>query len=383
MKILFIAPLDSIHSKRWIEFFSRREDMEVRVLCFGKQVLSVDKAVVHVLGEESVSGKTLKGLFTSVRRLGPRRLLLRELVGNFQPDVVHIHWIYAPAYWAARQFGAPIVSTAWGSDVLIHTRNSFLQRRAVRRTLKASTWVTCDAVHVKERMVSFGAKPEKIKIIYFGTNCEEYTPVNRDPGLASTLGWGRSDPIVVSLRALKPIYDVETLIRAIPLVAEKAPQARFVIVGDGEQRDYLKQLSKELGVEKITHFAGRLSDEDMRRYAASAAVYVSTSTSDAGIAASTAEAMASGVPVVITDFGNNADWLDNEKAGRLFPLRNPDALAGRITELLEDEGLRKRMGEAGRSIILERNSYHREMGRVLELYRNLRNSGPSRDCGER
>jgi hypothetical protein len=55
LKILFIAPLDSIHSKRWIEFFSRREDTEVQVLCFGKQVLPVDNAVVHALGEESVS----------------------------------------------------------------------------------------------------------------------------------------------------------------------------------------------------------------------------------------------------------------------------------------------------------------------------------------
>jgi glycosyltransferase involved in cell wall biosynthesis len=371
LKILFIAPLDSIHSKRWIEFFSRREDTEVQVLCFGKQVLPVDNAVVHALGEESVSGKTLKGFVTSLRRLSRRRRLLRELVQSCRPDVVHIHWIYAPAYWAARRFDAPIISTAWGSDVLIHTRNSFLQRRAVRQTLRASTWVTCDAVHVKERMVSFGANPEKVKIIYFGTNCEEYSPANRDSGLASALGWGRSDQIVVSLRALKPIYDVETLIRAIPPVAEKIPQARFVIVGDGEQRNYLQQLSKELGVEKITHFACRLSDEDMRRYVASADVYVSTSTSDAGIAASTAEAMASGVPVVITDFGNNAAWLDSECAGRLFPIRDAAALAARISDLLKDEGLRKQMGEAGRSIILERNSYHREMERVLELYRGL------------
>ena len=371
MRILFIAPLESIHSKRWIEFFSRREDMEVQVLCLGRQLLPVENAVVHVLGEESVSKKTVKGLLTSVRRLGPRRRLLRKLTRDFRPDIVHIHWIYAPAYWAARKFHAPIISTAWGSDVLIHTCGSFLQSRAVRRTLFASTWITCDAEHVKERMASFGADPEKIKIIHFGTNCEEYSPANRDPGLAADLGWGRPARLIMSLRALKPIYDVETLVRAVPLVLAQAPEARFVIVGDGEQKAHLQQLCGELGIDKAVHFAGRLSDEDMRRYVASADVYVSTSTSDAGIAASTAEAMASGVPVVITDFGNNADWLDRETAGRLFPIRDHAALAGRITELLADEELRKRMGESGRTIILERNSYHREMGRVLELYRSV------------
>ena len=80
--------------------------------------------------------------------------------------------------------------------------------------------------------------------------------------------------------------------------------------------------------------------------------------------------MASGVPVVITDFGNNGEWLDSETAGRLFPLRDPAALADRLIELVGDAGLRRKMGEAGRKIILERNSYHREMERVLELYRS-------------
>ncbi len=375
MKILFIAHLSSIHSKRWIEFFSRRDDMEVQVLCFGKQTLPIDNAIVHALGEETAPWKSLKGIIQRLKAQASRRRMVRQLKTGFRPDIVHIHWFDAPAIWAARRFRVPIVATAWGSDVLVETRSSHLQRWAVIRTLRISDCITCDAIHLKERMIALGGKADKIKIIYFGTNCEDYSPAKRDTGLASQLGWGGSDPIVISLRALKPIYDVETLIRAIPLISEKVPQARFLIVGGGELKPQLEKLAMDLGVERITRFAGRVSDEDMLRYVASADVYVSTSTSDAGIAASTAEAMASGLPVVITDFGNNADWLDNETAGRLFPLRDHAALAQRIIELLGDEGLRRRMGETGRKIILERNSYHREMERVLELYRSIVRQG--------
>jgi glycosyltransferase involved in cell wall biosynthesis len=371
MKILFIAFLASIHSKRWIEFFSRREDTEVRVLCFGRQAFPIERAVVHAMGEEASSRRTLTGLLSRIRLSGQRRALLKRVAREFQPDLVHIHWLCPPALRAALRFRVPIVATPWGSDVLIETNKSFLQRRAVKRTLKAARCITCDAVHLKERIIALGAAAEKIHLIYFGTNCEEYTPANRDPGLASELGWGKSDLIVISLRALNPIYDVETLIRAIPLVAQKVPRARFVIVGGGEQKEYLTSLSAELGVSPLIRFTGRLSDEDMRRYVASADVYVSTSTSDAGLAASTAEAMASGVPAAITDFGNNAEWLEQESAGRLFPLRDHAALAERLSELLADEKLRQQMGKAGRRIILEKNSYHREMDRMRELYRSL------------
>ena len=191
MKILFIAPLDSIHSKRWIEFFSRREDMEVQVLCFGKQVLPIEKATVHALGEEGASWKSFKGIIQRLKAQGFRRRMVRQLKTAFRPDIIHIHWIHAPAIWAARRFRAPIVATAWGSDVLIHTKKSLLQRRAVKETLKISKCVTCDAVHLKERMIAFGGKAEKIKLIYFGTNCEEYSPANRDPDLAVRLGWAK------------------------------------------------------------------------------------------------------------------------------------------------------------------------------------------------
>ncbi len=371
MKILFVAFLSSIHSKRWIEFFSRREDTEVQVLCIGKQKFPIEGAVVHVLGEETSTWKTLKGIIGRIRLWARSRATINRIRREFQPDLVHIHWFCPPSLRAALRFQVPIVATAWGSDVLIHPQESIRQRRAVVRILKVSKCVTCDAVHLKERMVAFGAEAEKIHLIYFGTNCEEYTPGNRDAGLGSQLGWNKSDLLVMSLRALNPIYDIETLIRAVPLVANRVPRARFVIVGDGEQKEFLKSLSDELGVSQLVRFAGRLSDADMRRYAASADVYVSTSTSDAGLAASTAEAMASGVAVVITDFGNNADWLQQESAGRLFPIRDHAALAGRIVELLEDEKLRKGMGEIGRKIILERNSYHGEMERMRELYKTL------------
>ena len=128
---------------------------------------------------------------------------------------------------------------------------------------------------------------------------------------------------------------------------------------------------QDLGVTELVRFVGRLSDADMVRFTASASIYVSTSLSDGGLAASTAEAMACAVPVVITDFGENAHWLDNSKAGCTFEMKNAAQLADKLITLLENETSQMKMGSHGRKIILERNDYYKEMSRVEMVYEQL------------
>jgi glycosyltransferase involved in cell wall biosynthesis len=100
-------------------------------------------------------------------------------------------------------------------------------------------------------------------------------------------------------------------------------------------------------------------------------VYVSTSRSDAGLAASTAEAMASGLPVVVTDSGENRVWVADGENGFIVPTQAPEMLAERILDLLRRPDVRARWGRANRQIIVERNDYVREMGRMEEIYRTL------------
>ena len=99
--------------------------------------------------------------------------------------------------------------------------------------------------------------------------------------------------------------------------------------------------------------------------------YVSTSLSDGGIAASTAEAMACGIPAVVSNSGENDRWIEDGKTGFLVPARASEMLAQRIVSLLRDGALRKVVGLAGRDVIVERNDYAGEMTKMEKLYEEV------------
>ena len=177
--------------------------------------------------------------------------------------------------------------------------------------------------------------------------------------------------MIISTRNLKLIYNIETLIHAIPEVVKKVPDVKFIIVGSGFQGEALQSLAKYLKVDKNTIFTGRVSESDIPQYYASADIYVSTSLSDAGIAASTAEAMACGLPVIVTEDPDNRDWINDGVNGFVIPVKNPDILADRIIELVKNENLRKEFGRLNREIIVERNNYNTEMGKMEKEYIRL------------
>jgi glycosyltransferase involved in cell wall biosynthesis len=176
---------------------------------------------------------------------------------------------------------------------------------------------------------------------------------------------------VISLRNFDPVYDIPSLLRAIPLVLAQRPDARFVIVGRGPLEAELKALAQSLGIMDQVRFVGFVPNVELPDYLSAMDVYVSTSLSDAGIAASTAEAMACGLPVVTTDSGENGRWIEPGSNGFLVPVSEHGALAEKLLCLIADPELRSRLGAAGRATIQERNDYQVEMAKMEALYRQI------------
>jgi len=285
---------------------------------------------------------------------------VRKLIREINPDILHAHYAKLNGTLAALSGFHPFVLTAWGSDVLIAPK--FLTRRPfIKLSLSKADLITCDAEHVKEAMIKLGASSE-IHLIRFGIDTEKFSP-NR---LAIN-----DFPVVISLRSLEPVYDVETLIRAIPLVAREFPHAKFIIVGKGSQEDYLKKLAKNLGIFDNVKFVGFLSNEEILKYLRLSDIYVSTALSDAGIASSTAEAMACQLPVVITDSGENKKWIKDSENGFIVPVKNSKILAEKIIYLIENKNVREKFGQLGRKVIQEKNDYYREMEKMENLYKSL------------
>jgi len=367
MRICYIANGGSIHTQRWVNYFAKR----------GHEVHLI--STMPTSGRGYAKGVQLHLLVRLMPRIWPvtryfSGLLwlaqVRRLVRKIKPDILHAHYITVYGCLGAVSGFHPFVVSAWGSDVLIEPRQNFFLKAITEYALKGANMVICDAEHIVEELVKQGAPQEKTELIYFGTDTSKFKPGQKSTNLKERLGILDS-AVVISLRSLKPTYNIESLLKAIPLVLEAVPEAKFIIAGDGDQRQYLENLAMSLGVLDSIRFIGMIPNDELPQYLTSSDVYVSTSLSDAGLSASTAEAMACGLPVIITDFGDNRKWVEDGVNGFIVPLRNPGALASRIIYLLRNEDERVKFGQANRRIIEETNNYETEMGKVEKIYDEL------------
>ena len=163
---------------------------------------------------------------------------------------------------------------------------------------------------------------------------------------------------------------MEMLIRAIPLVLKQAPEARFVIAGDGNQSEYLKSLVNSSGVSKNVIFLGWISQDMLPDYLALSDIYVSTSLSDS-TSISLHEAMACELAPVVTDLPANREWINDGENGFIVPVNNHQALAEKIIYLIQNKAVRERFGKENRKIIKARAEYEGQMSLAEKLYEQL------------
>ena len=366
MKICYLASADSIHTIKWIKYFYDRKH---RI-----SLISLHPFTQPEMGEvQSYVFKPfpyqLRPLTTPFNQLD-NLVRIRSLIGRIQPDIIHVQSFIHYAWLGYLSGFHPLVITAWGSDILKRPQESRSYQAQVRLAIRKADLLTCDADHIIQPMIDLGARPEKIRTIFFGVDTRKFHPERKNDQLVEKLGFS-GHPLVISLRGLSQIYDVESLVRAVPGVLKSCPSARFIIAGEGPLKSRLQELASSLGAADTVRFVGNIPNDLLPPYLASSDVYVSTSLSDAGISASTAEAMACARPVVITDFGDNRKWVEDGVSGYLVPLSDPGTLAARIIDLLNRPERRESFGKLARQVIMEKNDLYREMGKMEALYQQL------------
>lgn len=386
MKVLIVAPADSVHTVRWIE---RIEGTGIQCILFdmtskeSQQPMKVTQiyrarsdgflaSLSRFLDRFGVIGSYLSSFTRTLNDYRSLTAVIRE----HNPDLINIHWLFHHAALAASfVVGIPKVATPWGSDLLVpeykgfkHVLSRARNKLVVGLVVRSADELCCDATHMKSLLVSFGAPANTVNIIYFGTETDVFSPTKRDRNYWSQFGIQGDECVVLSNRVLADMYDIETLLESASALQNSYPKLRFVIVGSGPSESSLKSKVAELGIGSITSFTGRLGDEDFTKATASCDIYVSTSPTDGGIAASVAEAMSCQIPVIITGFGDNESWLKNQTAGLLFQSGDKRQLAECISKLASDPTLREKMGKAGRAVILAENNSKLETQKIKDMY---------------
>lgn len=296
---------------------------------------------------------------------------MKKLLEEIKPDILDAHYLTSYGIPASRLRFHPFIINIWGSDILLdHNRYGEKHADLMRKALREVDIIVCDGENTKEEIIKLGKEPGRVQLILLGVDTKKFYPQPKDTEITSSLGILDSQ-IVISLRNLEPVYDIETLIKAIPSVLSQTPDTKFIIAGEGSQRGYLEGLAKSLGIWESIRFVGMIPHDELPQYLTLADVYVSTSLSDGGVSVSTLEAMACGLPVVTTDVGDNKKWIKDGDNGFLIPTKNPSRLAERVIYLLKNLDIRGEIGVANRKAVEENFSYENEMSKMEELYKEL------------
>ena len=374
LHICFIASLDSIHTRRWIKYFSDLGYI-ISVIDYSNFSITDNKDLLQnitVYKPLKINTKS-KAIDTILRLLllPINSWKLSNIINKLKPDIVHSHYINDWSFIGAIHFDGPLVTTAWGSDILSTNLLAKISKGFKKYVMGKSTIITCDGHFIRSSIENFGVEPSKIEIINFGTDTELFNPKHRLPKHNLEL-IDKGSINIISLRNLELIYDIDSLILATPEVLKTYPKVNFIICGTGNDEKRLKLLAKSVGTDGNIKFAGAIKQKDLPTLLANADIYISTALSDAGLSASTAESMASGTAVIVTEGSDNHIWIDDGNSGYLIPHKSPGILATKIINLIENPEKRTSFGEKGRKKIVEDNNWNTEMNKMKNIYENLK-----------
>jgi len=366
LKICFLGEAKSkdVHTLKWMEYFVHRGHI-VHVISYAvpdKKIEGIEVHVIRKLVDTNIwfLDKVINMPFVLLRA--------RKIIKMIKPDLIHAHCVVSYGTLGSLLAFSPLIVTAWGSDILKRAPRNIFTKIITKHILKRADLLTCDANHMKEAIVSFGVNSKKVEIIYFGVDVEKFKPAKNKEKEKKKIGFPENTPLIISLRRLKPISDVETLIKAASQVVKKYPQTKFIIAGEGSEKENLKDMAKEMSIRENVIFIGWVDEKKILQYLKSSDIYVSTCLSDGGLASSTAEAMACALPAIITDFGDNRKWVEDGRDGFIIPPKDPEKLANKIIKLLGNKEETRRMGENARKVIETRNNYYKEMEKMENIY---------------
>ncbi len=233
---------------------------------------------------------------------------MTTIIQNEKPDIIHIQQIITASFFtirANRHFNIPVVTTAWGSDVLLTPEKGFLYKKMAQYCLIHSDYLTADAQYIGDKMQKMVEKNLKITIANFGI--EDVTDMTC-----------RKENIIYSNRLLNKLYRIDSIIYAFDrfVKKEKYSDWKLVIAGVGTEEDKLKKLVNDLHLSASVVFVGWLSREDNLKWYSKAKIWMAFPESDA-TSISLLEAMSLQCIPVITDLPATREWINNNDNGLL------------------------------------------------------------------
>jgi len=300
------------------------------------------------------------------RDLGVSRRMARE-IRDRKIQVVHAHQ-YTPFFYAA--LAKPLTGFSFRLILTEHGRHYpdtvSPIRRAVNRLILdrlADAVNACCQFSGRALSRVDGFRGNRIEVIDNGI---DWNSVATNPDRAA-LGLDPTRKYVACVARFHPVKDHKMLLRAFSSVASEVPDADLLLAGEGPDQGYLEELAQSLGIAERVKFLG--VRHDVPQVLAACDVFALTSISEAA-SLTLMEAMAAGLPSVVTDVGGNPEVVRRDVDGYLVPRGDSKACALALIRLLTDKQLAYRMGSSAKARARECFDLNRTIARYFGLYKH-------------
>ncbi len=297
------------------------------------------------------------------------RFLLAERKKGRRYDLVHCQFGQnglIGAWIKDMGFASSYIVTFHGGDILSFPRRA--GAAVYTHVYKSAAAITCGTRFIKKRLIENGCPEDKINILPMGIFPDEYYSGRN---LAEEEAKDAAQPFTaLSVGRVLPIKGFEYSIRAAANTG-----IRYIIAGEGAQKEELQRLIDSLGADERITLVGAKVDAELKALYASADVFIAPSVRAAngweeaqGLVIQ--EAQSAGLPVIASDIGGVSEGLLDGETGFLVPERDPEAIKEKLILLKENPDLRRKMGLKAREFAVSRYDLKRLAVTLIEVYRS-------------
>src|SRR6476469_6512028 len=297
-------------------------------------------------------------------------IALRKLIRTEKVDIVQTYFETSNLWGGlvAKLSGALLLSSRRDMGILRKAKHAMVYRvvnRLSDRVLAVSEEVKkfcIEADHIE---------PQRISVIYNGVDFKHIAGKESRENPFATADWAGASHIVTCLSNIRRVKGIDVLVRTAQRVCRELPDAVFVVAGSLYESDYsneMQSMIRSLGLEKNIKLLGFIGDPVPLLKMSDAFCLLSRSE---GFCNALLEAMACGIPSVVTRVGGNPEAITDGENGFLVPVEDDAAAAERLLTLLRDHERRAQIGESGRKSVQTRFSADAMIQKLIGIYRDL------------
>jgi phosphatidylinositol alpha-1,6-mannosyltransferase len=218
-------------------------------------------------------------------------------------------------------------------------------------TYRHADVVIANSEFTRDELVRMGVQPAKISLVYPGVDLSRFRPGLPYDDLKASIGLEAGQKLIVTVGRLSRRKGFDQVIRSLPLLVERGLDVAYVVIGIGQDADYLRSLASEVGVSSRVHLLGHVTPEDLPRwYNAADVVALPNREIDGdteGFGMVFLEAAACAKPTVAGLAGGTGAAVIDGVTGLRADGASMQAVAGALDRLLRDPSLARTMGESG------------------------------------